>query len=205
MRKINFIFYWTNKNKWIIVESKMVTGRIKLGANLRLLRKPLSGDLLRGFFYGGVAEEFIGWEGWHSYNYGEQLRQHLILQAICVEQEVQPSTRTSSVLRVFRLFDSRREGLLVTLLCTPFFYDNPSSKRVARCTNILPTGATLTGVGEGQRLRKGFQNGGSGTHNGRSCESRTVSRNPDKQRTPAHFGSLSSAAKLRHSARNMRL
>ena len=37
--------------------------------------------------------------------------------------------------------------------------DNPSQKRDARCTNILHTGATLSGVGEGQRLRRGFQNG----------------------------------------------
>ena len=36
-------------------------------------------------------------------------------------------------------------------------YDNPNRKRDARCTNILHTGATLSGVGEGQRLRKGFR------------------------------------------------
>lgn len=37
------------------------------------------------------------------------------------------------------------------------FYDNPSSKRLARCTNIPHTGATLQVWAREQRLRKGFQ------------------------------------------------
>lgn len=84
------------------------------------------------------------------------------------------------------------------------FYDIPSSKRVARCTNILHTGATLSGVGEGQRLRKGFQ---GQSRNGRKCL--VVDEQTGTCRctvgNPTCFESLSSAAEIRHSARNTRL
>ena len=66
------------KKVWRMVDrSDMDTGIVKLGVQKKLLGEPLPCVQLGSFFYGGVEEEFIGWEGWHSYNYGEQLRQHL--------------------------------------------------------------------------------------------------------------------------------
>ena len=112
----------------------MVTGRIKLGAYKELSRKSLSRDQLEGFFYGGVAEEFIGWEGWHSYNYGEQLRQHLILQTIRAVAQwpkapEMSGNRGRSIGTQPTAIDGGCGGSNPT--CSNFtFYDNPSSKRV---------------------------------------------------------------------------
>ena len=169
----------------------MVIGRIKLGANLRLLRKPLSGDLLRGFFY-GVVTDLVA-----VYRVNDLARQHLILQTICRQ-----------VVSTVRIWTGRDRLVHPEYLPAPFFYDNPSQKRVARCTNILHTGATLSGVGEGQRLRKGFQKQWRGSLT--IIEYSRVERVSITEacfccRPTACFESLSSAAKLRHSARNTRL
>ena len=72
----------TNKNKWIIVESKMVTGRIKLGAYKELSRKSLSRDQLEGFFYGGSSDRQSG--GKPQVAGSSPARQHLILQTIWI-------------------------------------------------------------------------------------------------------------------------
>ncbi|MCK5016927.1 MAG: hypothetical protein KAS32_07625 [Candidatus Peribacteraceae bacterium] len=74
----------------------------------------------------------------------------------------------------------------------------PSSKRVARCTNILHTGATLSGVGEGQRLSWGLRNISPMTI---TVESKIYTVQVD---LPI-LESLNSAAEIRHSARNTRL
>ena len=96
---------------------------------------------------------------------------------------------------------------------------NPSQKRDARCTNILHTGATLSGVGEGQRLRKGFQGqwrGSLTTLTYRSmvlCKYQSLSGEQSQAEQSSInvavpttcLESLSSAAEIRHSARNTRL
>jgi hypothetical protein len=101
--------------------------------------------------------------------------------------------------------------------------DNPSSKRVARCTNIPHTGALSTVKGVGQRLRKGFQGQ-------RVARIRLFieqkQRDAEEIRRPKtrakraslnttllsmlkklclFFESLSSAAEIRHLARNTKL
>jgi hypothetical protein len=131
---------------------------------------------------------------------------------------------------------STRQCLISEVLF--FLSPIPSQKRVARCTNILHTGATLSGVGEGQRLRKGFQSGGvcetqrepkmSGRirpwvraevqegvciNENRSANWQALSTTESFRQGKIHqqvrllpiFLSPSSAAKLRHSARNTRL
>ena len=95
----------------------MDPGQIQLGVK-RSSGKSLDRYPTQGFFYGGVAEEFIGWEGWHSYNYGEQLRQHLILQICGVAQSG----------RAQRKAEIRFKSYPVSFLQN-IFYDNPSSKR----------------------------------------------------------------------------
>lgn len=111
----------------------MATGTIKLGAYKKLSRNPLPGGLLEGFFYGG-GEVNVG-----------------------LARGRVPARKASArigpkLVNVPQVETPARQHLI--------FYDIPSSKRVARCTNILPTGARLSGLGEGQRLRKGFHNGG---------------------------------------------
>ena len=85
----------------------------------------------------------------------------------------------------------------------------PSQKRVARCTNILHTGATLTDVGEGQRLRKGFQSGGVATTVRQGCNQQgqivAFAKLYYRYGYLSTFESLSSAAEIRHPARNTRL
>ena len=77
------------------------------------------------------------------------------------------------------------------------FYDNPSSKRVARCTNNPQTGALLTVKGVEQRLRKGFQ---EEQENGdtQSESSDTDAHGIQQANCRLSFGSLSSAAEIRH-------
>ena len=105
--------------------------------------------------------------------------------------------------------------------------NNPSSKRVARCTNIPHTGALPTVKGVGQRLRKGLGKWRRVTRRGNriddgngwsvkiehyTCASEDST--PNTIRLPViafnvailpTFLSLSSAAEIRHSARNTRL
>ena len=70
----------------------------------------------------------------------------------------------------------------------------------SRCTNIPHTGALLTVKGVGQRLRKGFQ------LLGKTVAGETgLAGHPMQVRILSIFESLSSAAKIRHSARNTRL
>ena len=198
----------TEQKQRIIVESKMDIGRIKLGATKRLSRKPLSGVLLEGFFYAGTFEEFIGWEGWHSYNYGEFAPAAPNFSDNLCRQRVDEKPKAMHV----RTINPR--------LPAPFFYDNPSQKRVARCTNIPHTGALPTVKGVGQRLRKGFQETGNGTAKLRIvtrteaganplCRGRHLLRlaRPSKLKKLSFvlLESLSSAAEIRHSARNTRL
>lgn len=114
--------------------------------------------------------------------------------------------KPSSLLSMFELFSYPK--------------DNPSRKRDARCTNILHTGATLSGVGEGQRLRKGFQRQRRGSVGvgdyglNRNCKywyEATLPSGQIRMTVNAEWGilpvfeSLSSAAEIRHSARNTRL
>ncbi len=204
----------------------MVTGRIKLGAYKELSRNSLSRGQLEGFFYwrrrGSRTvvnlENFPRGKGQFDSDKPQSrcrptVRQHLILQTKWPSGGILVKVgRTESSLCCRYV----RSAPQVRSLSRPFiFYDNPSSKRVARCTNILHTGATLSGVGEGQRLRKGFQ----GLHSsvgGRErlrLELETVSSRYKATILQAlsvtlfasFFESLSSAAKIRHSARNTRL
>ena len=92
----------------------------------------------------------------------------------------------------------------------PFSYDIPSSKRdLARCTNNLHTGATLQVWAKEQRLRKGFQRQWRGSLIMRTkiaIESDVLlSGGCGYCRPTACPESLSSAAEIRHSARNTRL
>ena len=188
----------TNPKQRNIVESKMESGQIQLGVK-KSSGKSSDQVPTQGFFYGGVAEEFIGREGWHSYNYGEQLRQHLILQTICWQRATSGCGD-----------DTLMPRMVVSLCSLPAsynFYDIPSQKRVARCTNIPRTGALLTVKGVGQRLRKGFQK------QWRELKCRVVVGLTNLIGTSLKIGwgnlpafeSLSSAAEIRHSARNTRL
>ncbi len=81
------------------------------------------------------------------------------------------------------------------------FYDIPSQKRVARCTNILHKGARLSGLGEGQRLRKGFQGQWRGSLTICGVQQGTtftqMSRLSYRCRPTACFESLSSAAETK--------
>jgi len=159
----------------------MATGRIILGAK-ELSRKSLSSGQLEGFFYGG---------GRGGLMMGKCLSWLLITKHYCSR----PTARQHLI-----------------------FYDNPSQKRVARCTKIPHTGALLTVKGVGQRLRKGFQKWWRGkivpirlTRNEMYYSAQSYR---SKQNYPDEviqiiscllFESLSSAAELRHSARNTTL
>ena len=180
-----FILFCTNQKQRSIVESNMDTGQIQLGV------KKGSGEFLdryptQGFFYGGGR--------------GGQMVRYLL----CSRIGRRNIDKIIPLLVDESLFAENKLSIAVpTARQHLIFYDIPSRKRVARCTNILHTGATLSGVGEGQRLRKGFQSGGV-------CE--TLQANSDGGRNPLKqvellptFESLSSAAKIRHSARNTRL
>ena len=218
----------------------MVQDSIQLGVIKKPQGKSLSCAKLRGFFYGGgvcetqkrslgnarIGAKLQGFGTIQRYLYvrvdwpmrvSKQVKilsaKHLILQTKWPSGGILVKVgRTESSLCCRYV----RSAPQVRSLSRPFiFYDNPSSKRVARCTNILHTGATLSGVGEGQRLRKGFQ----GLHSsvgGRErlrLELETVSSRYKATILQAlsvtlfasSFESLSSAAKIRHSARNMRL
>ena len=101
----------------------MVTGTIKLGAKKELSRKPLPGDQLEGFFYGGGVTLKLRNRLSRTEN-GKKLlihRQHLILQTFNI------SPRAGGILIVL-------EGwvALERVVTQPsiFFYDNPSQKRV---------------------------------------------------------------------------
>ena len=123
----------------------MDTGTIKLGAKKELSRKPLPSVLLEGFFY---AE----WTGLLD----QPARGSVLASRV---QEKEHSRKCQTPLAILS-----RKSVKPTqwpqehTLCAPNFnfYDIPSSKRDVRGTNNLHTGATLSGVGEGQRLRKGF-------------------------------------------------
>ncbi len=91
------------------------------------------------------------------------------------------------------------------------FYDNPSRKRDARCTNIPHTGAILQVWARVQRLRKGFQENQRGSVGGKErlrLELEAVSkryRTTIPQALSVTFfassmflESLSSAAEIRH-------
>ena len=200
----------------------MVTGQIKLGATKELSRNSQSRDQLEGFFYGGgvvlrlititpatYQERQIG------RSISQSRRQHLILQTICKWQSM---ARLRELLgKVSPLPEAQVNDADQFLpLAFHLFYDIPSKKRDAECTNILHTGATLSGVGEGQRLRKGFQRRLRGSAGVRSitasignstytlCLYGLIDKDAGWGILPV-FESLSSAAELRHSARNTRL
>ena len=178
----------------------MVTGTIKLGAYKKLSRNPLPGGQLESFFYGGgvVAP-------------GKAVAT-LKLQAFTTIRS-KPCMKSLDCQSVAsRVGNPARQHLI--------FYDNPSRKRDCKCTNILQKGALLTVRGEGQRLRKGFQRQwcwevaqihltGNGVCN--SAQSYLGKQNyPDEvAHTIFHFlpcpESLSSAAEIRHLAKNTRL
>ena len=158
----------------------MSIGQIQLGV------KKSSGESLdrysaQGFFYGGGVEA----PGVGTQRSG----------STCT------SNGSSSRLRAWesRVGNPARQHLI--------FYDNPSSKRVARCTNIPQKGALPTVKGVGQRLRKGFQ--GSGVYETQQKQlylliTRWVISVCCQCRGTC-LESLSSAAEIRHSARNTRL
>jgi hypothetical protein len=97
------------------------------------------------------------------------------------------------------------------------FYDNPSQKRLPKCTNILRTGPLPSVRGEGQRLRKGFQNVGVANITLNCCCGKDAGVagktgvytylpiKPSGQSTPRIYESSSSAAEIRHLAKNTRL
>ena len=122
-----------------------------------------------------------------------------------------------------------RSKVLVTVAFSGLFsYPsryNPSQKRVARCTNIPHTGALPTVKGVGQRLRKGFQSSGVCETQKRSLGNASIDeklqgfgtiqrylyvrvdwpmRVGEQVKILPTFESLSSAAEIRHSARNTR-
>ena len=182
----------------------MKTGQIQLGVK-RSSGKSLDRFSTQGFFYGGGVEQRTdssGAAGWNLYardgkecpNYPSHC-QHLILQTCGVAQ----SGRARDAEIRFKSYP------------VSFFYDNPSQKRVARCTNIPHTGALPTVKGVGQRLRKGFQGSGVANITLNCCCGKTQGlglRPVNKiQQTihSAYLESLSSAAEIRHSARNTRL
>ena len=138
----------------------MVTGRIKLGAKEELSRKSLSRGQLEGFFYGSgyVHQRKVG----RAYN--EQCCQapNFSDNYGRVAQSIGTTIGMTSELStgLCGVSDSGLKCRFDTCPCRFFqdiFYDIPSRKRDVRGTNNLHTGATLSGVGEGQRLRKGFQ------------------------------------------------
>ena len=190
----------------------MVQGTIQLGVK-RPQSKSLPCAKLRGFFNGGDMRVHKCWAAIKQQ--GTPARQHLILQTIDgrVAQSIGMTSELCGV-------SDTNAGL--TPAPVSLFYDNPSRKRVARCTNIPHTGALPTVKGVGQRLRKGFQ-GGLKWHTSLSEWSNSTReryvvvgdglgltplkrcRKQSLRRLTPVLESLSSAAKLRHSARNTRL
>ena len=179
----------------------MVSDTIQLGAK-KPQGKSLSDAKLRGFFYGGsdfsvgeLVYALIG-TGLSRRGYYSAVikrRQHLILQTICRQRP--------------RLFILLKSYTFNSKPCLHLFYDNPSRKRDSVCTNIPHTGALSTVKGVGQRLRKGFR-GGSVYETQQEQLRLLITRwvvGARCQCRGTHFESLSSAAKLRHSARNTRL
>ena len=78
------IIYLTEQKQRSIVESKMDTGTIKLGANKELSRKVLPSIQLEGFFYGGGVVAYSEWVVMTGMQLSRPTaRQHLILQTIC--------------------------------------------------------------------------------------------------------------------------
>ena len=216
----------------IIVESKMVTGQIQLGANLKLLGNPLSGGQPGSFFYWRRRSKRTGQISVRGHVAGESFaemrvkliasgtaspaRQHLILQTTrAVAQRTKApemsGNRGRSIGTQSTAIDGGCGGSNPT--CSNF-YDNPSQKRVAECTNIPRTGALPTVKGVGQRLRKGFQKLDVVSIRNKALFWWTPIRKfwssypivrKMRVRFPFQPESLSSAAKIRHSARNTRL
>ncbi len=200
----------------------MVTGTIKLGAYKELSRKPLPGDLLEGFFYGGGVAN-ITLNCCCGKTQGQRQQSQLvnkIQQAIhparqapnfsdnlCAGQEAQPSARASSGFEGIPLVRIKAGGLVgypAPHLFSNNFYDIPSSKRDARCTNIPHTGALPTVKGVGQRLRKGFQKKKNGLRERLIWKDTAYAQCPAKDawlsrsRWLIASESLSSAAEIRH-------
>ena len=197
----------------------MVQDTIQLGAK-RPQGKSLSCAKLRGFFNGG-GELTGSSKTWavNSYDVSQHqqlgnssntqlitlsARQHLILQTI----RWQPLYSGESRLHELYSIASRKLGANPN--CQHLFYDNPSRKRLARCTNIPHTGALPTVKGVEQRLRKGFQVKWQFACVGRLRIPELNSQQVKPQDSLCRFESylpesLSSAAKIRHPARNTRL
>ena len=162
----------------------MSTGQIQLGVKKSSGKSP-DRYSTQGFFYGGgVVAPGVGTErrrgtctrngspirlrAWES-RVGNPARQHLILQTICAKGSgrytvtkmllsqvlVDSQCKIQIQLRLTsQVLDSNQQ-----ILPAPahLFYDIPSQKRLARCTNNIHTGATLQVWADEQRLRKGFQ------------------------------------------------
>jgi hypothetical protein len=150
--EINFILFWTNKNKWIIVESKMNVGQIQLGVK-RSSGKSLDRHSTQGFFYagGGIGRRLgarkvlllevggqVLWLGAHSFLLQGRLTDRVGQQYVPTNKLRRFTTDDRSLLTKRYEVKEQEVGLRLTMqganpcLATPnfIFYNNPSSKRV---------------------------------------------------------------------------
>ena len=225
----------------------MVTGRIKLGAIKELSGKPLSCDLPEGFFYWWRRKpEFsavIAGCRYHTVekqtaeskttksnvlnparqapNFSDNLcmgiavrgRQKVVLTQ--VQGNLTLCKNQTKVRLTSQVLESDQQILPIP---THFFYDIPSRKRVARCTNIFHTGALPTVKGGRQRLSWGFQRQqkrGSLTYGSNPFQFESWEWPSDRFKLSPHwlrrsrptacFESLNSVVEIRHPARNTRL
>ena len=200
----------TAQKQRIIVESKMSTGQIQLGVKESSGKSP-DRYSTQGFFYAGCKGE-------------AEIGTAILSVHRSLPTDGIPQTPNFSDNLCWQWHYPKRYEVatsFATALPAPFqnnFYDNPSRKRLARCTNIPHTGALPTVKGVGQRLRKGFKRqwrgsltiktafksaGAWGGHTKVNCFLKAT-RNIVADQLPV-LKSLSSAAKIRHPARNTRL
>lgn len=170
----------------------MDTGQIQLGV------KKGSGKFLdrypsQGFFY---------WR-WRKLKFSAVI-------AGCRYHTVEKQTSESKAIKSNALNPARQHLI---------FYDNPNRKRLARCTNIPHKGAILSDMGVERLLRKGFWKRWRGSQDRRGWKSSDPTKSVGQLKTAfsaeicgatiavptARSESLSSAAKIRHPARNKRL
>ncbi len=141
----------------------MDTGQIQLGAK-RSSGKSLDRYPTQGFFYGGSSVGRAS--GTPEVAGSTPARQHLILQTIYVGGglvtgqssgfDAEDRGALAETPRRLRTSASYAELVGSTTARRHLFYDNPTRKRLARCTNTIHTGATLQVWANEQRLRKGF-------------------------------------------------
>ena len=214
----------------------MVQGTIKLGVTKRPLGKSLPCAKLEGFFIGGglkwhtglsersnsTRERYVVVGDGFGLTPLKRCRKQSMRRPTPARQAPNFSDNLCAGWRGSQTICGVQQGLTFAQMprlsyrCRPtapahLFYDIPSSKRDVRGTNNLHTGATLSGVGEGQRLRKGFQGQqkrGSFTYGSNPFQFESWEWPSDQFKLSPHWlrrsrptawpGSLSSAAEIRH-------